>query len=301
MAEINSLCKTLKFLKDICLLAEGRRSCASIIFYLIRRIEDHCAKQSQSQSTTPLCQDVNDTILRTLQKHKSEYLKSDMLLICTYLDPRFVDHPNILERTDWMRARQLLADMCEQRFNSSNSLPSAANFDGPVVVDDGEDDWNSWNRCSHDIQNSARSPIILSVLLFVIIVQVLDACFQPQCGGGGGGCGGGCGGGGGGCGGGCGGCGKRKRRSLDPFDENEVHNSTTACNSEKLKNLIQQSVIAGSPEMSVVSINQRLEDVADGHFVTWCEPRTDSFHFATTMVVYCSLGVGNVTCTVFNH
>ncbi|KAK0402386.1 hypothetical protein QR680_016305 [Steinernema hermaphroditum] len=143
--------------------------------------------------------------------------------------------------------------------------------------------------------------IILSVLLFVIIVQVLDACFQPQCGGGGGGCGGGCGGGGGGCGGGCGGCGKRKRRSLDPFDENEVHNSTTACNSEKLKNLIQQSVIAGSPEMSVVSINQRLEDVADGHFVTWCEPRTDSFHFATTMVVYCSLGVGNVTCTVFNH
>ncbi|KAK0423605.1 hypothetical protein QR680_008232 [Steinernema hermaphroditum] len=138
MAEINSLCKTLKFLKDICLLAEGRRSCSSIIFYLIRRIEDHCAKQSQSQSTTPLCQDVNDTILRTLQKHKSEYLKSDMLLICTSAEPErvFSSLTHLLSNSQ----RSSLTEDNIERLMTVRQRLACRKFDQPLLEASSDDE-----------------------------------------------------------------------------------------------------------------------------------------------------------------
>ncbi|KAK0419803.1 hypothetical protein QR680_014329 [Steinernema hermaphroditum] len=159
MAEINTLCKTLKFLNDICLLAEGRRSCASMIFYLIRRVEDYCGKRAQAPSTTLLYRELNKVILYAIKKYKVEYLKNDFLLICTFLDPRFVNHPNILERIDWTRSRQLTADMCEKTAVSSDSLPSTSDFDSSMATDNEEDGWNSWNRRSCDSDGSATSTI----------------------------------------------------------------------------------------------------------------------------------------------
>ncbi|KAK0401883.1 hypothetical protein QR680_016027 [Steinernema hermaphroditum] len=156
------------------------------------------------------------------------------------------------------------------------------------------------------------SKILLAALLVVVFIQVADACFPPftgggggcGCGGGGGGCGGGGGGCGGGCGGGggeCGGCGKRKKRAIEDNDEHEIHDAKNACNSKKLQNLISQSIVEGNTEKSVVSINEQLEDIAEGSFVTWCTPKVEAFNFATTMDVYCSVTVKDITCNVFNH
>uniref|UniRef100_A0A1I8AI66 Ground-like domain-containing protein n=1 Tax=Steinernema glaseri TaxID=37863 RepID=A0A1I8AI66_9BILA len=171
------------------------------------------------------------------------------------------------------------------------------------------------------------SKILLAALLFVVLVNIAESCFPPFTGGGGGCCGGGgggCGGGGGGCGGGCGGggggggcggggggcggggggcgggCGKRKKRAVEDH-EDEVHDVKDACNSKKLKNLINQSIVSGDTEKSVISINEQLETIAEGNFVTWCSPRVESFHFATTMDIYCSVSAYNITCNVFNH
>ncbi|KAK0402391.1 hypothetical protein QR680_016308 [Steinernema hermaphroditum] len=154
------------------------------------------------------------------------------------------------------------------------------------------------------------SKTIIAAAVVVALVGIVDACFQPQCGGGGGGCGGcggggggcggGCGGGGGGCGGGgggCGGCGKRKKRALE---DHEIHDGNT-CNSDEIRDIITKSVVEGDSEKSVLSINEHLEDIVDGRYVTWCSSKLDTVNFATTMEVFCSVTVKNVTCNVFNH
>uniref|UniRef100_A0A1I8AJ97 Ground-like domain-containing protein n=1 Tax=Steinernema glaseri TaxID=37863 RepID=A0A1I8AJ97_9BILA len=159
------------------------------------------------------------------------------------------------------------------------------------------------------------SKVLLVSIAFVALVLTVEACFGAGggggcCGGGGGGggCGGGCGGGGcggggGGCGGGgggCGGgCGKRKKRALE--DDDSDINVKEACSSKKLKNLITQSIVNGNTEKSVATITEQLEQTMEGSFVTWCAPMEDPMKFVTTMDIYCSATVANITCNVFNH
>ncbi|TKR81925.1 hypothetical protein L596_015720 [Steinernema carpocapsae] len=120
-------------------------------------------------------------------------------------------------------------------------------------------------------------------------------------GGGGGGCGGG--GGGGGCGGGCGK--KRKKRSVNDQaqDDSDTHfgDSEMACTSEKLMNILKESIVEHDTDKSLVNVNEHLEHEMDQNFVAWCSDSMESFKFATRLESYCSHTNANVTCNIFHH
>ncbi|KAK0401822.1 hypothetical protein QR680_015991 [Steinernema hermaphroditum] len=84
-------------------------------------------------------------------------------------------------------------------------------------------------------------------------------------------------------------------------DDELEHHAKEACSSKKLKNLLTQSIVDGSTEKSVATINEQLEQMMEGSFVTWCSPMEEPMKFVTTMDVYCSVTVSNITCNVFNH
>ncbi|KAK0415078.1 hypothetical protein QR680_011760 [Steinernema hermaphroditum] len=164
--KISELCKTLKFMKDVCLLAEGRCSPASIILYLIRRVENHCAKRSQSQSISSLSRDLIDAILHNIVKYKSAYLKNDLLMICTYLDPRFVNDQSIMSCTDWSRCRQLVIDSYEENVESP-AIPPLCD----LLDEDDEEDWACWRRQSHSQEGCQNSDIAKEIDIYARDVE----------------------------------------------------------------------------------------------------------------------------------
>ncbi|KAK0425550.1 hypothetical protein QR680_009255 [Steinernema hermaphroditum] len=138
--QIATLRKCLAYIKDISIMVEGRRSSASLILYLLCRLKDYCNKPSRSQ------------------KRYAEYTSSDVLLICSFLDPRFVGDYRIATETDWERAAQLVANKCElevlsSEISNSTGSPSPPRDDISDISSEGnDDDWSSWNQNTEKLE-----------------------------------------------------------------------------------------------------------------------------------------------------
>ncbi|KAK0425548.1 hypothetical protein QR680_009255 [Steinernema hermaphroditum] len=156
--QIATLRKCLAYIKDISIMVEGRRSSASLILYLLCRLKDYCNKPSRSQVSSALCSSFLQGFLAGLQKRYAEYTSSDVLLICSFLDPRFVGDYRIATETDWERAAQLVANKCElevlsSEISNSTGSPSPPRDDISDISSEGnDDDWSSWNQNTEKLE-----------------------------------------------------------------------------------------------------------------------------------------------------
>uniref|UniRef100_A0A1I7ZLP5 BED-type domain-containing protein n=1 Tax=Steinernema glaseri TaxID=37863 RepID=A0A1I7ZLP5_9BILA len=162
--EIRSLCKLLKIFEEISLMAEGRSSSASMIFYLLRVIKEYCSRPTWTQSA--LTKSFLEAFKLGLRKRESEYSTNDLLLICSFLDPRFVGDSLVAPDYDWERAAHLI---CAQ-------FPDVAEHEDQVVPnsdpinEQNDEEWPAWSNRSQD-ENVVGSPIEQETKLYRTIAK----------------------------------------------------------------------------------------------------------------------------------
>uniref|UniRef100_A0A1I7XXE8 BED-type domain-containing protein n=1 Tax=Steinernema glaseri TaxID=37863 RepID=A0A1I7XXE8_9BILA len=104
------LINLLRFFESITRMAEGRKSFASLIPYLIYQIRENVLEKTRhqpSQNNSILVTEFVDKFQEAFEKRVEEY-RHPLLMKILFLDPRFVGVECIMDRSKWHDAEQLI-------------------------------------------------------------------------------------------------------------------------------------------------------------------------------------------------
>uniref|UniRef100_A0A1I8AHE5 BED-type domain-containing protein n=1 Tax=Steinernema glaseri TaxID=37863 RepID=A0A1I8AHE5_9BILA len=164
-SEVEYLTQILAFFQMLTTMAESRTSFVSLVPYLIFQLKSYLSRLANSRSTSSMSTSFVASLQRGFSERQKEYENNPLIYLASFLDPRFVFRPELMNPSEWKAAENLI-------ITKGNELTTIVNRD-PVVADDEAPDSSSSSANFEDYftplsdannnSEAARSPIELEV------------------------------------------------------------------------------------------------------------------------------------------